>query len=86
MTGTLCAFWSGKAAWFALYEPSGSNCDGFVAGVAAMFSQTTGPRQKQSIQERLPCRQARAVQQESSFDERPACILVTLRSRRTRAK
>lgn len=25
--------------FFALYEPSGSNCDGFVAGVAAMFNQ-----------------------------------------------
>lgn len=27
------------AVFFASYKPSGSNCDGFVAGVAAMFNQ-----------------------------------------------
>lgn len=36
----------------ASYKPSGSNCDGFVAGVAAMFNQKTWTAQAETIDAR----------------------------------
>lgn len=46
------------AELFASYKPSGSNCDGFVAGVAAMINQINWTAQAETIDVRLSVSEA----------------------------